>query len=394
MHTLPLSFGHFSVPWRHPPEFPPGQRLIAIDAILDNIFSFSTPGTIIALSKTCRAARPIAASYFRVAYNPERFLSQFFPDPETVRAFRTLQAETGLVVVGRAARNFLAREPLEDTSMQLYVDGMLGILVQSFLLGPAGYEMPVTERGNDSVYWRREDSDVTRTIHVEFGPLDSFDTVDAMRNFRHVDLANVITFDGAYSLFPTKYFEEQQTKPETLDEPPKLQAAAAPTFRSFCDRSSWVVSFDTTGVAPTFRQKLGTSKLRRDPLYTSSWTPPPPWRAGELPLRGIVLRSRLLRLAHVLCCVELSHLVQQLLTRLVLAHPERASSYFDAEVSTFLRACMERMDIRRGMVPYDTAWGIMKEMVPLPSDIPGAGGLQWPRKSHQEAERQHWCVTG
>jgi hypothetical protein len=81
----------------------PGQRIIVIDAALDEIFSFSTPRTIINLSKTCRAARPIAASYFRAAYKPERLLQQFFPDSAVVRAFRTLQAGTGLTIFGKAA---------------------------------------------------------------------------------------------------------------------------------------------------------------------------------------------------------------------------------------------------------------------------------------------------
>ncbi|KAF8464333.1 hypothetical protein DFH94DRAFT_618761, partial [Russula ochroleuca] len=77
--------------------------------ILDVIFSFSTPRSIINLSKTCRAACPIAASYFRAAYKPERLLQRFLPDPAVVRAFRTLQAETGLAIIGKAAYDFLAR---------------------------------------------------------------------------------------------------------------------------------------------------------------------------------------------------------------------------------------------------------------------------------------------
>jgi hypothetical protein len=52
----------------------PGQRIIVIDAVLDVIFSLSTPRIIINLSKTCQAARPIAASYFRTAYKHERLL--------------------------------------------------------------------------------------------------------------------------------------------------------------------------------------------------------------------------------------------------------------------------------------------------------------------------------
>src|ERR1700677_1236880 len=115
-----------------------GQHLIAIDAIVDMIFSFSTPRTIIALSHTCRAAHPIAASYFRVAYNPERFPRHFLPELPDARAFRSLQVETGVVVYGKAVRSFLARAPLTDTEMGLSVDGSYAPRVNEFLTG-AGY---------------------------------------------------------------------------------------------------------------------------------------------------------------------------------------------------------------------------------------------------------------
>ena len=159
---------------------PPGQRIIAIDAILDVIFSFSTPRTIISLSKTCRAARPIAASYFRVAYNPERFLRQFLPDPAVARAFRTLQAETGVMVFGKAAYNFLARALLTETAMSLYVDGSCALQVNDFLTH-AGYD--VETREDEFVFLRRdEDERVIGTIVLQVGPPDSFDSVDKARN--------------------------------------------------------------------------------------------------------------------------------------------------------------------------------------------------------------------
>jgi hypothetical protein len=47
-----------------------------------------------------------------------------------------------------------------------------------------------------------------------------------------------------------------------------------------------------------------------------------------LQLRGIVLHSRLLKLSHVICCPRLSQFVQQFLTRLVLAYPERATLWY------------------------------------------------------------------
>ena len=105
-------------------------------------------------------------------------------------------------------------------------------------------------------------------------------------------------------------------------------------YRSFSDRSSWVVTFGKTNVVPP-QLAFGTSTLMRDPLYTSSsvfvWPSQKdglkrPSTVTQIQLRGVVLRSRLLRLAHVMCCPKLSQFVQQFLTRLVLAHPERANS--------------------------------------------------------------------
>jgi hypothetical protein len=77
----------------------------------------------------------------------------------------------------------------------------------------------------------------------------------------------------------------------------------------------------------------------RDPLYTSScvlvW-PSQKQKDGNSParphpviqLRGIVFRSRLLNLAHVICSPRLSQFVQQFLARLVLAYPERATLWY------------------------------------------------------------------
>ena len=158
-----------------------GQRIITIDAIVDVIFSFSTPRTIIALSQTCRAAHPIAASYFRVAYDPERFLHQFLPGPTDVRAFRSLQAQTGVVVFGKAARKFLARSPLTDTEMDLSVDESFAPQVNSFLTR-AGYD--VETRKQELVFSKKgEDEQIMRKIVLRVGPPESFYTLDKARDF-------------------------------------------------------------------------------------------------------------------------------------------------------------------------------------------------------------------
>jgi len=375
-------------PTHHPTDTPSlGQRIIVIAAILDVIFSFSTPRAIINLSKTCRATRPIAASYFRTAYKPERLLQRFLPDPAIMRAFRTLQAETGLTIFGKAAYNFLARASptsIDTTAtMSLYVDDPYASAVNDFFTD-AGYD--VEKREHEFVFLKTgEDDQIINKIVLHVGQPDSFDFVDKPQILL-IEFTDVITFDGAYSLFPAQYDDElggESASPAAKKKPQHpLLAESKPMYRSFSDRSSWVVTFDQqTPVVSPPQPAFGTSLSARDPLYTSSLLVAPP--KGHLvkpciQLQGVMLRSRLLRLTHILGCVQLSHFVQQFLTRLVIAHPGRSNSQFDSEVAQFLRACLELVDIRNELPSNSAVWAVMKEMVPLPSDTPGAGGLQWP----------------
>ncbi len=294
----------------------PGQRIIVIDAILDIIFSFSSPRTIVNLSKTWRAARPIVASYFRAAYKPERLLQRFLPDPAVVQTFRALQAETGLTIFGNAAYDFLSRASFSATDtltavMSLYVDKSYAFNVNDFFTG-AGYDV-VEMREHELVFLRTgKDDHIINKVVLQASLPDSFDSVDKPRNLPigtcgaprchnkrlmrtipflfFTELTDVITFDGAYSPFG------QQT---SVVPPPQLP--------------------------------FGTSLPVRDPLYTSSLLVSPPKgrptkRHRDSRLCGVVLRSRLLRLTHILCCAELSQFVQQFLTRLVIAHPGRSNS--------------------------------------------------------------------
>jgi len=170
----------------HATDLPsPGQRIIVIDAILDIIFSFSTSRTIINLSKTCRAACPIAASYFRAAYKPERLLQRFLPDPTIARAFRTLQAETGLTIFGKAAYDFLARASFPTSTdpttavMSLYVDKSYASVVNNFFTD-AGYDVEMRE--HELVFFKTgEDDQVINKIILQVDQPDSFESVDKPR---------------------------------------------------------------------------------------------------------------------------------------------------------------------------------------------------------------------
>jgi hypothetical protein len=118
------------------------------------------------------------------------------------------------------------------------------------------------------------------------------------------------------------------------------------TCRSFSDRASWVVTFEQPHTAPP-QLAFGTSMPARDPLYTSSFMVSPPKgrpieEYHDINLYGVVLHSRPLRLTHIMCCVELSQFVQQFLTRLVIAHPERSTSLC---VPSFLILCGHMLSI-------------------------------------------------
>ena len=151
------------------------------------------------------------------------------------------------------------------------------------------------------------------------------------------ELTDVITFDGAYSLFPARYDDDDELggesgTPAIKDPSFSHLAKLKPMYRSFSDRSSWVVNFEhQLSVVTPPELAFGTSLPVRNPLYSSSLLVSPPKgrpikRYRDMQLCGVVLRSRLLRLTHILCCIELSHFVQQFLTRLVIAHPGRSNS--------------------------------------------------------------------
>jgi len=151
-------------------------------------------------------------------------------------------------------------------------------------------------------------------------------------------LTDVITFDGAYSLFPARYDDDDELgsgesgTPVIKDHSPPYLAKLKPMYRSFSDRSSWVVTFEQQmSVVPPPQLAFGTSLPVRDRLYTSSLLVSPPKgrpikRYSDIQLSGVVLRPRLLRLTHILCSIELSQFVQQFLIRQVIAHPGRSNS--------------------------------------------------------------------
>jgi hypothetical protein len=102
-----------------------------------------------------------------------------------VRAFRTLQAGTGLTIFGKAAYDFLARASFSGTDtptalMSLYVDKSYAPLVSDFFTG-AGYDVEMRE--HELAFLKTgEDNQVINKVLLQSGHPDSFDSLDKPRS--------------------------------------------------------------------------------------------------------------------------------------------------------------------------------------------------------------------
>ena len=112
------------------------DRVISNDLLGDLIFGFSSAGSLLRFSRTCKTCLVIIKSYIARAFNINRHLSRFFPDPI---AFRSLQAWTGTLVSGSNALQFFDRSFYPESDLDIYVPGRYKAEVGRWLLS-AGYE--------------------------------------------------------------------------------------------------------------------------------------------------------------------------------------------------------------------------------------------------------------
>jgi hypothetical protein len=103
-----------------------------------------------------------------------------------VHAFRTLQAETGLTIIRKAAYNFLACALLTSTDdtttaeMSLYIDKSYITVVYNFFTD-VGYNVEMHK--HELVFVKTgEDDQVINQIVLQVSQPDSFDSVDNSRN--------------------------------------------------------------------------------------------------------------------------------------------------------------------------------------------------------------------
>jgi hypothetical protein len=98
--------------------------------IYDIVFACSSPGTLARFSRTCRGSYDAVNSFNRCAFNINQHLSRFIDDPI---GFRSMQAQTGTLISGSNALQFLDRTLYENSDLDLYVHDLYRYEVGAFL---------------------------------------------------------------------------------------------------------------------------------------------------------------------------------------------------------------------------------------------------------------------
>ena len=105
--------------------------------VYDAIFSCCSPGDFIRFGRTCHAARGAMYNFSSRAFNINRHLLRFFPNPID---FRSLQARTGTLISGSNALQFLDRTFYPESDLDLYTHPGHSREVGLWLIRWAGYK--------------------------------------------------------------------------------------------------------------------------------------------------------------------------------------------------------------------------------------------------------------
>lgn len=223
-------------------------HLFSSAPIYDLIFRDLSPRTLVWLSRTCHLVHEAVNHFFQRAYNINRHLSRFFPDP---LSFRSLQARTGLIISGSNALQFLDRTfyPESDLDIYSHPGHVYEVLewIESF-----GYQFePHQYQGEDwhnqvSPDWDgtiRRRRRVRRALQEEYEDEASlarysniaevytfkrfvvmdgelvelrvqmietiYNPIDTILKYHSTCVMNIITFDAAYSFYPVATFEDR-----------------------------------------------------------------------------------------------------------------------------------------------------------------------------------------
>ncbi|ETW83700.1 hypothetical protein HETIRDRAFT_415457 [Heterobasidion irregulare TC 32-1] len=283
------------------------QKAIRNQAVLDAIFSYSSPGTILRMSRTCRRIKDLVDSYIRAAFNINRHLSRYFPDPI---AFRSMQARTASLLSGSNALQFLDRTTYPDTDLDLYVFQECTGEVGRFML-ENGYRFLPTEMQDADFEIALIQRTVMNTVYP--GPLRGvFQFVKKSDNGEDLKVEvisttapfscvlcsystcvmNMISYEKAYSLFPRATFEDRTSfictnvpwrrdvaiKKYTQRGWDVLRSRRAYVIRDdllsverrLDDAYTWTMPLNVEGIPPVSLSP-SSSSLKSDPVSICCW---------------------------------------------------------------------------------------------------------------------------
>ena len=123
-------------------------------SIYEPLLYYSTPCTIFALGLTCKAARACVLAYYRSAFNINKHLSRFLPNP---KEFRAMQAQTGTVISGSNAVQFMDRTYYQGADLDVFVNPGYCAEVGQHMIITQGYRITNPSDGVIAT-WSREES--------------------------------------------------------------------------------------------------------------------------------------------------------------------------------------------------------------------------------------------
>ncbi|KAG2141376.1 uncharacterized protein EDB93DRAFT_1159358 [Suillus bovinus] len=325
----------FSQHWQ-PPRASHVSQVFSSAPIYDLIFRDLSPRTLVWLSRTCHMIYKAVIHFCQRAYNINRHLSRYFPDP---LSFRSLQARTGLVISGSSALQFLDRTfyPESDLDIYSHPGHVYEVLdwIESFgyRFEPHKYQeedwrsqvsaewdgtqprrLPPVEP-----LWHSEDH-VRSTRYSNINEVYTFkryvfideelvelqvqvieaihNPIDTILKYHSTCVMNIITFDAAYSFYPIATFEDRSALqiPGSRHRPDVLAKYIRRGWRVYTllrpgdfaqphespflpnvtrwvgDRHCWIVPLDTSGVELRPALSPTSRQFSWDPSTQNGWT--------------------------------------------------------------------------------------------------------------------------
>ncbi|KDQ51109.1 hypothetical protein JAAARDRAFT_199333 [Jaapia argillacea MUCL 33604] len=300
----------------------PAESAFTRAPIFDNVLSRISPATLIRLGRCSRTTQDAVANYSSRAFNINKHLSRYFPDPV---AFRSLQARTATLISGSSALQFFDRTLYPESDLDLYTFHEHGKEVGRWLqergyefapkssqaadfntaLGEDGFE--VDDDGTDYrlkgvkgiFFFERPSQEGGEPLKVQIITA-STTPLECVLNFHCTVVMNVIAFDAAYAFYPLSTYEERRALATDMNTARRETRAIAlgkyarrgwriqatlypfegrngvPPFypnlvRWVGDRQTWTIPLDTTGIQRPSPVSVSSEPFTWDPVLHNSW---------------------------------------------------------------------------------------------------------------------------